>query len=195
MSPPRKSQARILGVTGTPGAGKKSVAPLVARRLGLRCVGLNELARTYGLLAGSDREGEVDTAEMRRRLADEFRGDALVYGHLLPYVLGRSSVARVAVLRCEPGVLRDRLMARLYPPRKVVDNVEAELIGLVSSDAFRAYGESKAFEVDTTRSTAEEAAEAVALVMSGRAEPGPRADWTSSYDSGAKLRSLLSVGR
>ena len=183
----------ILGITGTPGTGKKSIAPLVAKKLGLGCVGLNELAVSHGLVDESDPEGKVDTKELRRRLVHELRGPAVVYGHLLPYALPPTSVSRVVVLRCEPAALKARLLARSYPSQKVVDNVEAELIGLVSSDAFDAFGRSRTFEVDSTLTTSAEASRTVAGVLRGDAQAGSRIDWTSDYDSGAKLRSLLSV--
>lgn len=183
----------ILGITGTPGTGKKSIAPLAAKKLGVSCLGLNELAATYGLFDGSDPEGKVDTKELAKRLAHELRDPAVVYGHLVPYALSPTSVARVVVLRCEPAALKARLIARRYPPQKVVDNVEAELIGLVSSDAFDAFGRSMTFEVDTTGTTPSEASGTVAGVLRGDARLGPRIDWTANYDSGAKLRSLLSM--
>ncbi len=125
-------------------------------------------------------------------LALELRGPAVVHGHLFSYAFGRRSVERVVVLRCEPAVLKGRLSGRDYPFRQVVDNVEAELIGLVSSEAFEAFGPAKTFEVDTTHSVPAEAASSALAVIRGEAEPAPRIDWMASYDSGRKLRSLLS---
>lgn len=180
----------IIGVTGTPGGGKKTVSPLAAKMLGLRCLGVNDLALSHGLLAPGD---EVDTRKMRALLSREVPGPALVYGHLLPYVVRPSLADRVAVLRCEPRVLKRRLAARGYLPRKVAENVEAELIGIVSADSYDAFGDAKTFEVDTTRLGPSEAAREVEEVVRG-ATPRPRIDWTRGYDSGEKLRSLLSEG-
>ena len=183
--------ADVIGVTGTPGTGKKSVAPLVARKLGLECIGINEFTRSAGLDDALSAGGDVDTRELRRRFEQEVSGKVLAYGHLLPYVLRRGSVRRVAVLRCEPGVLKDRLKARRYPPQKVQQNVEAELIGLVSSDAYDRFG-GMTFEVDTTLTSPEEAASVVLAYLGGSGPDSPRIDWTTHYDSGAKLRLLLS---
>ena len=182
----------IFGVTGTPGTGKKSVSPLVAESLGLRCVSLNELARAYGLLGPGGKGGEVDTSRMRRKLAGDVTSEAVLYGHLLPYVLEPSLAEKVFVLRCEPAVLKRRLVERRYPRQKVTENVEAELIGVVSADAFDAFGSARTFEFDTTDADPGGAAEAIGSVAKGEAGPGPRLDWTRRYDSGAKLRSLLS---
>ena len=179
----------IFGITGTPGTGKKSVAPIVAGSLGVRCLGLNELAMAAGLLKGE--EGGVDTGLLKKHIAAHLRGPAVVYGHLLPYSIGRGRVAKVAVLRCEPTILKRRLESRGYQEAKVLDNVQAELIGLVSADAYRAFGRAKVFEVDTTRLSAEGAAAETLSLAEGMGKRAGRIDWLPGYDSGAKLRSLL----
>ncbi|MDG7011338.1 MAG: adenylate kinase family protein [Nitrososphaerota archaeon] len=182
---PKRSQA-IFGITGTPGTGKKSVAPAVARAMRSPFISLNELAKSEGALRGE----VVDTVALRTALAKRPRVPAVVYGHLLPYSIDRSMVSRVAVLRCEPSVLKQRLASRGYPEEKVLDNVRAELIGLVSADALKAFGK-KSFEVDTTDSTpAATAAEIVSVAAGKRKGKGP-VDWMPNYDSGPKLRSLL----
>ena len=183
----------IIGVTGTPGTGKKSVAPILAAKLGLRCVSLDEIALSNGLLRTPKEEGEVDTQKLKNKLRS-FEGPAVIYGHLLPHALGVGSASSVVILRCEPSALKERLASRGYSARKILDNVEAELIGLISSDSFEAFGPTRAFEVDTTASVPAEAAASALKIIEGNRRPEPRIDWTSGYDTGAKLRSLLSTG-
>ncbi|MDG6902199.1 MAG: adenylate kinase family protein [Nitrososphaerota archaeon] len=179
---------RIIGITGTPGTGKKSVAPFLARSLGVPCVGLNDLARTAGLVR---RGQEVDAALLKRQVSARVTGPAVVYGHLLPHSVVKSSVDWVGVLRCEPAVLKARLESRGYAEAKALENVRAELIGLVSDEAFRAFGREKTVEVDTTATSPEEAAEALLLSAKRRGADRSRIDWMRGYDSAAKLRSLL----
>ena len=181
----------ILGITGTPGTGKKSISPMVAKRLGTRSMSLNELAKSYGLVNRSS--GAVDAQKLREKLQRDLSGNAVVYGHLLPYAVPATAVSKVVVLRCEPGVLKERLRIRGYGPQKIVENVEAELIGIVSSDAYDAYGNGKTWEVDTTRASLGETVAAVLMIAESNPLPPPRIDWTIDYDSGGKLRSLLST--
>ncbi len=185
---------KLVGITGTPGTGKKSVAPLVAHRLGLPCVGLNELAIAHGLASGPEREAEVDTRKLRREVEQHVPPRAVVYGHLLPHSADRRWVASAVVLRCEPGELKERLRARGYASEKLIQNVEAELIGLVSSEAFDSFGAAKTREVDTTHTTPSEAAEAVVRALKVPAKAARRIDWMQDYGSGTKLRLLLSTG-
>jgi adenylate kinase len=147
-----RQEGAYVGITGTPGTGKKTLAPLVASLLHLRSYSLNELAVSCGLVsqAGAD---EVDAGELGRLVSAKVKGPCLLYGHLLPYSFGRREMSRVLVLRCNPKVLRRRLASRGYPDDKVGENVEAELIGLVSSDSLKAFGRERVAELDTTDRT------------------------------------------
>jgi adenylate kinase len=180
-----------LGITGTPGTGKKSIAPLVAKELGVPCLGINDFAESTGLLERKGEEAEVDAPRLRRALARRIKGPTVVYGHLLPYVVHRSQVAMAVVLRCEPSVLKARLHARGYSKSKVIENVEAELIGAVTAECLDAFGKAKTFEVDTTTTSPEDASVVVAALAAGGRHRAPGIDWLAGYDSGGKLRSLL----
>ncbi|HMD79513.1 MAG TPA: AAA family ATPase [Nitrososphaerales archaeon] len=179
----------VIGITGTPGTGKKSVAPLVAAILGLTPASLPPLPKGVHSVA---EDLSVDTDKARREIQKHPPSNVVVYGHLLPYVLPPRGVARMVVLRCEPSVLKDRLSRRGYPPVKVTDNVEAELIGVIAADATAAFGRGRTLEFDTTSSTPESAARVIARRIRDR-EPAPsQIDWLPSYDSARKLKSLLS---
>lgn len=183
---------RFLGITGTPGTGKKTLAPLVAKILGLACVGLNKYVphsrRKLGTVA-------VDTDVLRRSLFSSVDGRCIVHGHLLPDVLRRNEVERVAVLRCDPTALKLRLLSRGYNAAKVKANVEAELIGLVSSLCFHKFGEVRVVEFDATSGRVAKSADAVAKLFTTPYRANPRIDWLERYGSASKLRSLLSVAR
>jgi len=182
---------KLIGITGTPGTGKKTIAPLVASRLGVLCRSLNELAESFGLVGGAEDELEVDTEALRKKIAPLRMEPSIVYGHLLPYALAKSSVARVVVLRCEPSALKQRLLARGYLPERVVQNVEAELIGLVASDSYSAFGRGLTAEFDTTATKASVASRLIVPIIRGEERGSPAIDWTPRYDSASRLMSLL----
>ncbi len=180
----------IIGVTGTPGTGKKTVSPILAGLLGVHAYGLNEMAAKLGATGPGDSEVEVDTAVLRAGLRASVGERAVVYGHLLPEVLETSDVEAVVVLRCDPRVLKARLVARGYEWPKVLENVEAELIGVVSSRSRERFGE-KSLEFDSTSGGGDALARAIArAVREGKA--GEPLDWLADYDTAGALRSLLS---
>ncbi len=181
---------RFLGITGTPGTGKKTLAPMVAGILKLPCVGLNELVPHS---RKKPKTVAVDTDALRGRLLRSVDGRCLVHGHLLPDVLRRAEVERVVVLRCDPKELKLRLRSRRYEAAKVTANLEAELIGLVSSLCFHRFGESRVVEFDATSGKISNSADAVAKLLTTPYRPKPRVDWLEGYGSALKLRSLLSA--
>jgi adenylate kinase len=183
----------IVGVCGTPGTGKKTVSPIVARLMGLPApIPINSLAPKG--------EVEVRTALLRRKLLAIDPPPSVLFGHLLPHVLRKPEARFVAVLRCEPSVLRRRLIERGYPREKVAENVEAELIGVVLDECVRRFGSELVREYDTTSAPPKAVAGEIARdAESARAHRGSKAartkpawiDWTLDYDSSSKLRSLL----
>ena len=91
----------------------------------------------------------MDTKVLRASIIDATPARAVVHGHLLPHVLRKGEVELVAVLRCEPSVLRGRLFKRGYPQAKVTENVEAELIGVLLDECVARFG--KTSSANTTR--------------------------------------------
>lgn len=182
----------VLGITGTPGTGKKSVAPLAAKLLGVESFSIGELALAHGCARPMGGEYEVDTERLRRKLPALVPRPSVLHGHLLPAVLDPSLAERVVVLRCEPRTLGERLRSRRYPEPKVRANLEAELIGVVAAEAHDVFG-SATVELDTTSAAPPKAAAAVARLTEGKAS-ARRIDWTRSYGSAPKLRSLFPAG-
>jgi len=178
----------MIGVCGTPGTGKKTVSPIVAKLMGLPApISMNSLAPKG--------ESEVDTVLLRKKLLALDPPRAVLFGHLLPHVLRKSEAGLVAVLRCEPSVLRERLVGRGYPRSKVTANVEAELIGVVLDECVERFGRDLVREYDTTSASPEAVASEIARDARAGKVPRRRApawiDWTLGYDYSTKLRSLL----
>lgn len=178
----------MIGVCGTPGTGKKTVSPIVAKLMGLPPpISINSLAPKGKV--------EVDASFLRQRLLLLHPPRTVLFGHLLPHVLRKSEAGFIAVLRCEPSVLRRRLAGRGYPFAKVTENVEAELIGVVLDECAKRFGSHLVREYDTTSASPKAVAGDIARdAESARMSTGAPPvwlDWTLRYDSSTKLRSLL----
>lgn len=189
----RQRTGLVIGLTGSPGTGKKTAALALEPRLGVPCYSISGLAEEAHAVSKRGDESTVDTDRLKARLAGRLWSRCLVYGHLLSDVIERRVLDVAIVLRCEPSVLKVRLSERKYDALKVRDNVEAELIGYASWEAKRAYGPSTVWELDTTRSTPAETARALESIVGGRAKRGTAIDWVPFYDSAPKLRALLTA--
>ncbi len=144
-------------VTGTPGTGKTVVGKALARELGYGFVEVNELAQRLRAVRGYDRKRESRIVGTKRMGPAVRRMERVVlaghFAHELPCDC-------IVVLRCGLPELRARLERRGWSERKVRENVEAELFGVVEEEA-RGKGK-RMVVVDTTRKGAERVVKEVA---------------------------------
>lgn len=154
----------IIAITGTPGTGKSRAARILAKRTGCDLLGLNREIVERKLYSSYDRRRKTfvaDMAKVRKFVKQYARGKrcVLVDSHL-SHDIGASVVI---VLRCRPDVLGRRLKKRGWAIAKIRENVEAERIGVIRSEA-----KGRVFEIDTTRLTPQRAATAMERVLKGK---------------------------
>jgi adenylate kinase len=155
-----------LAVTGTPGTGKTTVAERAD--VDLEVVHLNDVVHERGLTTGHDEERDSAVADLAALAAHlDGREDVLFESHLAHHF----EADRVAVLRCHPEELAERLHDRGEPPSKVDENAGAEALDVVLAEAVERHGEDSVYEIDTTDATVEETAAAVEAVVAGERDP------------------------
>jgi len=171
----------IIAVTGTPGVGKSPFARLLAKRLGVRLLRLNDWIKERGLgRPAEDGTLEVECQKLAREFSKESWGDLVVEGHLSHH-LPPELLAAVVVLRLHPKVLERRLRARGYRGRKLWDNLEAEALDLILVESLERQGGKKVFELDLTRTTAQEAVERFVEAWRKGEQIRDRVRWLESF--------------
>ncbi|MGC9105515.1 MAG: adenylate kinase family protein [Thermoprotei archaeon] len=126
----------IIVVTGTPGTGKSTVAKALSNRYKLRYVNVSEFAISNKLYTEYDEETRsyvIDEEKLSEELARFIGKEGAVVETIYPSLL--TSADRVLVLRRNPKELWEELEKRGWPIKKVAENVEAELLGVVSQEA------------------------------------------------------------
>lgn len=125
-----KSGVRV-ALTGTPGVGKTSLAAVAAGN-GWSVVDVKAWAKAEGCVVAYDEADQAEVIDIDRLAKRLPPGDRLLFeghlSHLLP-------VEVAWVVRCDPAVLRPRLEGRGYPAAKVRENLEAEALDLLLSEA------------------------------------------------------------
>jgi adenylate kinase len=185
----RRFPTRI-GITGSPGTGKKSVGIALAKITGLDLLLINDFAIEFHLGVWQGKDFLVNLAAVRKRIDTRGR---IVSGHLLPYLVPDSKIDFVVVLRCSPRTLRKRYLERNYSSEKIIENLEAEMIGVVAEKAMSVYRHEKLVELDTTKvANPKNAAKMILETIQGqRALSFGKVDWLATQRSASALLRTL----
>ncbi|MEM0200701.1 MAG: adenylate kinase family protein [Saccharolobus sp.] len=142
----------ILIVTGTPGVGKTLVAKELAKKYNLVYFHLSEFVISNKLYTDYDEESQsyiLDEEKVKEELK-KIISDNIVIETIYPSLIPKGD--SVIVLRKSPLKLYEELKKRGWPELKVSENVEAEILGVVSQEARDTFND-KVCEIDTTELT------------------------------------------
>lgn len=165
----------IISVTGTPGTGKTEVSNELAAILSYTYVDLNKLAEKKGLVTGFDEKRGSKILDTDRFNELDIPSDSVVDGHLSHLVMADF----IVVLRTRPDVLKRRLLVRDWPQKKVMENTDAEILGICSFEAYET-GQ-KVLEVDTTKRNAKEVAKSIKNLINNNKDT-KEIDWLEKYE-------------
>lgn len=158
----------------------------MAERLGIRLLELGEIAGAGG------GEVEVNPRRLSARAGSMIRlsrTDVLIATHIVFRPRGYTPRV-VVVLRRSPTELLRELRKRGYSEEKVLENVEAELLGLVYAEALRIYGRSRVSQVNASSRSLEGVAGLVEGCVMGR-RVDEEVDWIAQLEGSGELSWLL----
>ncbi|WP_214045351.1 adenylate kinase family protein [Methanomethylovorans sp.] len=182
----------LVGITGTPGTGKTSVAGQLKKRSGYHVIHLNELIKEEKLYSEVDTERDCVVADMdivEQRVMEKIDGLSPVT--ILDSHLSHHIADIVIVLRTSPDKLRERLQQRNYPENKIQENLEAEALDIILFESVEWCD--KVFEINTTEQTIEDTSVAIEEILSAlltdrdeqvaaKYKPGS-VDWSETFFS------------
>ena len=179
----------VIGITGCPATGKKTVGRILAATLNMRFVNEDSLLRKHGALIGD----EIIIEKGREVfLREAKKGNVIISGLFLFTLLDLKYPDLVVVLRCDPRILYYRYLKRGYPLKKVKENLTAEFLDYCLVESVKAFGAEKVIQVDTTRRTPRSAAELIAKMWKGETErKSDHVDWLSLIRSARDLTNFL----
>lgn len=148
-----------IGITGTPGVGKSSIAKLLGEFFGCKVINEKEFAAKEGITEFDKATNEfvVPLGKLERRLKKLLAGEKnLVFeGHMVCEV--KAPFDYMVVVRCHPEILELRLGARGYGEEKVQDNVFCEGIDYCKKHSERNYPKEKLIIAENRKSIKESA--------------------------------------
>jgi len=164
----------IIAVTGTPGTGKTSLSKKLSNTLSYRYVDLNKLVDEEDLVTGTDLERGSKIVDTDKFGKLELNGNCVVDGHLSHYL----DADLVVVLRTRPDKLKERLEKRNWSAEKIYENVEAEIIGVCSSEAHENF--EHVLELDTSETDSDGVAKSIKSILDKNKNVG-QIDWLEDY--------------
>ncbi|AWR99573.1 adenylate kinase family protein [Metallosphaera hakonensis] len=146
----------IIVVSGTPGVGKTSVCSILSNMLKMEYVHVSKFVIERKLYKGYDQTRssfEIDDQIVAKELNDYLREKSnVVIETVYPSLIDQAD--KVVVLRKNPKVLYEELSRRGWTDLKVIENVEAEILGYVAQEAHDWFKD--VCEIDTTNLTPEQ---------------------------------------
>jgi adenylate kinase len=179
-------------ITGNPGVGKHTCAKFVSEKLGkAKLIDINRVILSNNEVALSSNAvngiGEIDVKKTEKLILEEIKKakDVVIVGHLAPYVIRATGIDLVAVLRRSPYQLAKIFRQRKYTPKKMKENIAAEVLGITLYDSVETFGKERVAELDTTGKTPEDIAKDIVSKLKKSRKQIGIIDWLSLvYEKG-----------
>ncbi|MEM4520050.1 MAG: adenylate kinase family protein [Sulfolobales archaeon] len=189
--------AKVVVISGTPGVGKTSVALRIAEILGGKYFNLSEFVLSNNLFVGYDRNTDsfiIDEEKLRNALNDLIRrseGYIIIDSHY-GEIVDDDLLFKLIVLRLDPRVLHRRLISKGWSGRKLLDNLESELVGVCTFNALEEHDRSKVCEVDVTGKDLNEVVREVLEIINGDLACEVKVDWLRDDDIVKEVLNVMS---
>ncbi len=163
---------QVIAISGTPGTGKTAVGRALATRIDAEFIELGQVVKDQQFHHGEDSSRSTliaDTDELQDYLVSQFqqtKKQFVVVGHFADLV-PKEYLAVLIVLRCHPITLMQRLAARQWSSKKILENVQAEILGTCISDGLGQHSRDRIFEIDTSDSSVEKEVATIEAILAG----------------------------
>lgn len=174
----------IITISGTPGTGKTAVAKELWKLLGWDVVSIAELVKEKKLKSAYDRNRKTRIVDEKtldkdiRKFLDK-RKNYIIDGGLAHFVKGDICI----VLRANPAMLERRMKKRKWPEEKIKENIEAEILDVVTAEALDT--SKNIIEIDTSKKTAKQTALLTKKLLNNhrmqKIYRAGRIDWSERY--------------
>ncbi len=178
-------------ITGNPGVGKHTIAKKIYKILNYEILDINKIALDTGVYEKNEDGIDVDVSKLKKNLKNKITKKTLIVGHLAPYVLTKSQVKKVIVLRKSPYKLISIYKKRKYPTEKIKENLESEILGIIAHDAIKKFGKSKTCQIDSTSDAVSKTTKKICDILDKKIK-SDEVDWLSHILKKNDLRKFFS---
>ena len=162
-------------ITGNPGVGKHTITKKISEILNFPIVDINIVAKDSNLFEKNENTNDVDSRKLAKILQERELNETIIVGHLAPYVLEKSQVKIIIILRRNPYDLELVYKERNYLEIKIKENTGSEVLGIIMHDTIEKF-EEKAFQIDVSKKNIQQVVEKVLEIISKK-EGNEEVDW------------------
>ena len=177
-------------ITGNPGVGKHTIADGIMKSENYDLVDINKIAIKSNHIEKNEIGIEVDVENLNKHLKKIISNRSLIVGHLAPYVVDKSDVDVVIILRKNPYQLAEVYEQRKYSKEKMKENLGSEILGIIAHDSISQFGVEKTFQVNTTKQTPAEIIEKIQSIIEER-NGGDEIDWLLEINQNNDLQKFF----
>jgi len=169
-------------ITGNPGVGKHTIADEMMKTGDYDLFDINKIAFESKNIEKDESSVEVDVENLKNHLKNKLSKKSLIVGHLAPYVVNKSDIDLVIVLRKNPYKLAETYELRRYSKEKIKENLGSEILGIITHDSLLEFGSEKTFQVDVTSKTPNQVLEKIQTIIKEQ-NHNDEIDWLSEIES------------
>ncbi len=179
----------VIAISGTPGTGKSAVGTLLSQQLDLELIEIGQIIKDFELHQGMDPQRETLIADIDRlqeylnRLLGSQQKELIITGHFSDIVPDKFLKVLI-VLRCHPLTLLERLHKREWASEKILENIQAEILGECTSQALANHSYQKIFEINTTTLSTQQVAKIITDILNekGKQHNVGKISWLAMLD-------------
>jgi len=156
----------IVAISGVPGTGKTTACKMLECN-GYNVVYINKLISVHPeFVTGYDKKRkvkEVEVGKLKKYIKYHYSRTSLTfvdshYSHLLgPDV--------IIILRCDPKELINRLKKKRFRKEKIMENIEAEALDVITIESVQVKGKDNVYEIDITNLSTIKIVEAIKKII------------------------------
>ncbi|MFW9864925.1 MAG: adenylate kinase family protein [Candidatus Thorarchaeota archaeon] len=195
---------KIIIISGTPGCGKTSVANEISKLIESKIISLNELAisNNFSLEYDQKRNTYIVDFEVFRpyilkriKKLEKTNPPFLILESHFSDIIPSNYLDFVFILRCDPDELYNRLKNRKYSAKKIIENIQAEILGNCVNYFIQKNIKVPFFEIDTTRININTVANIIVDIVLGKKDGNEyqvgKIDWLEKLDQENRLKDFF----
>ena len=170
---------KFIIISGTPGTGKTTISNHLCNYVNAEVISLNKLIleRNYVLEYDDEREtsivDEVKLNKNMERIIEDYSSkssDYLIIESHFTDVISESFMDFIIILRCHPDELYKRLKKRGYKKKKIIENIQSEILGSSVNYFIEKNLNLQLYEIDTTKSDINTISNKIVDIIKGNKE-------------------------